>query len=153
MIKHPSHNFPNCSGQSVEREPGDVKQCAVKKASQRTCNVLQAGSEPEDVKRSDLNRPATDKRSGVNRRATSRKTFCCQQTSQKNLASEVWNPFIENSIKCYKPGENIATDEQLFSTKTRCRFVQYKANMPDKYGTQFWLAADVKSTYLLKGFL
>ena len=124
-----------------------------KKASQRTCNVLQAGSEPEDVKRSDLDRRVTDKRFRVNRRATGRKTFCCQQASQETLASEVWNPFIENCIKCYKPGENIATDEQLFSIKTRCRFVQYTANKPDKFGIKFWLAADVKLTYLLKGFL
>jgi hypothetical protein len=130
-----------------------VKRSAVKKASQRTCNVLEAGSEPEDVKRPDLNRRATGKRSRVNRRATSRKTFCCQQASQETLASEVWNLFIENCTKCYKPGENIATDEQLFSTKTWCRFVQYTAKKPDKFGIKFWLAADVKSTYLLKGFL
>jgi len=130
-----------------------VKRSAVKKARQRTCNVLQAGCEPENVTRSDLNRRSTDIRSRVNRRATSRKTFCCQQASQKTLASEVWKPFIENCIKCYKPGKNIATDKQLFSIKTRCCFVQYTANKPDKSGIKFWLAADVKSTYLLTGFL
>jgi len=33
--------------------------------------------------------------------------------------------------------------------KARCRFVQYMANKPDKFGIKFWLAADRKSKYLL----
>ena len=40
-------------------------------------------------------------------------------------------------------------DEQLFSKKARCRFTQYMANKPDKFGIKFWLAVDVKSKYIL----
>lgn len=73
-------------------------------------------------------------------------------TDKFALASEIWNPFIENCILCYKPGEYIAIDEQLLPTKARCRFTQYMANKPDKFGIKFWLAADVKSKYLINGF-
>lgn len=67
------------------------------------------------------------------------------------LISEVWTTFIENCQLCYKAGENIAIDEQLFPTKTRCRFLQYMPNKPDKFGIKFWLAVDVKTKYLLNG--
>lgn len=73
-------------------------------------------------------------------------------TDKFALASEIWNPFIENCILCYKPGEHIAIDEQLFPSKARCRFTQYMANKPDKFGIKFWLAADVNSKYLINGF-
>lgn len=66
------------------------------------------------------------------------------------LASEIWKPFIENCIACYKPNTNITIDEQLFPT--RCRFLQYMAYKPNKFGIKFWLAVDVESRYLLNGF-
>ncbi len=56
------------------------------------------------------------------------------QTDKFLLASEVWRSFIENSILCYKPKENVTVDEQLFPTKARCRFTQYISNKPDKFG-------------------
>jgi len=68
------------------------------------------------------------------------------------LASEIWYPFIENSKLCCVPGENISVDEQLFLMKTRCRFIQYIASKPDKFGVKFWLAVDVDSKYLVNGF-
>ena len=68
------------------------------------------------------------------------------------LASEIWYRFIKNSKLCYVPGENITVDEQLFPMKTRCRFIQYIANKPDKFGVKFWLAVDVDSKYLVNGF-
>ncbi|KAK9702364.1 Transposase IS4 [Popillia japonica] len=73
-------------------------------------------------------------------------------TAKLALASVIWNPFIANCILCYKPGEDIAIDEQLFPTRARCRFTQYMANKSDKFGIKFWLAADVKSKYLINGF-
>ena len=36
--------------------------------------------------------------------------------------SEIWNKFIENCIACYRPGDNIIIDEQLFPTKARSPF-------------------------------
>ena len=44
------------------------------------------------------------------------------------------NRFVDNNISCYKPGENITIDEQLFSTKSCCRFTQYMPNNSDKFG-------------------
>lgn len=74
------------------------------------------------------------------------------QSDKFALISNVWNTFIDNSQLCYKPNENITIDEQLFPTKTRCRFLQYMPNKPDKFGIKFWLAVDVKTKYLLNGF-
>lgn len=74
------------------------------------------------------------------------------QTDKFALISKVWNAFIENSQNCYKPGANITVDEQLFATKSRCRFTQYMPNKPDKFGIKFWLASDVESKYIVNGF-
>lgn len=68
------------------------------------------------------------------------------------LVSEIWNPFIENCISNYNPGENLTIDEQLFPTKARCKFIQYMPQKPDKFGIKFWLLADVETKYLLNGF-
>lgn len=68
------------------------------------------------------------------------------------LISEVWNRFIENCISCYKPGQNITIDEQLFPSKTRCPFTQFIASKPDKYGQKFWIAVDLETKYILNAF-
>ena len=67
------------------------------------------------------------------------------QTDKFALILEIWNGFVENSISCYKPGEYMTIDEQLFLIKSRCRFTQYMPNTPDKFGMKFWLAVDVES--------
>lgn len=67
------------------------------------------------------------------------------------LISDVWKQFIENCQSCYKPGADLSIDEQLFPTKTRCKFTQYMPNKPDKFGMKFWLASDVKTKYLVNG--
>ena len=64
------------------------------------------------------------------------------------LISAVWDKFIENCIVCNKPAENITMNEQLFPTKACCRFIQYMANKPDKFGIKFWLAVDVEFKYI-----
>jgi len=53
------------------------------------------------------------------------------------LASGVWQRFIDNCFLCYRPGANVTADEQLFPSKARCRFTQYMANKPDKFGIKF----------------
>ncbi|XP_034543026.1 activating transcription factor 7-interacting protein 1 isoform X2 [Notolabrus celidotus] len=68
------------------------------------------------------------------------------------LMSDVWDGFVKNSIACYRPGLCINVDEQLFPTKTRCRFTQYMANKPEKFGIKFWVAADTETKYFLNGF-
>ena len=64
------------------------------------------------------------------------------------LVSEVWNSFIKNAIACYKPGPDITVDEQLFPTKSRCRFTQY---MKNKVGLHYALTgiANSISVYVL----
>uniref|UniRef100_A0A0K0G3K6 DDE_Tnp_1_7 domain-containing protein n=1 Tax=Strongyloides venezuelensis TaxID=75913 RepID=A0A0K0G3K6_STRVS len=64
-------------------------------------------------------------------------------TDKFAMISEIWNQFINNSQCCYKPHENISTNEQLFPTKARCKFTQYMANKSHKFDIKFWLAVDV----------
>lgn len=72
-------------------------------------------------------------------------------TNKFALASETWYKLIENCYLCYNPGAEITVDEQLLPCKSRCRFIQYMANKPDKFGIKFWLATDVESKYILNG--
>ncbi len=70
-------------------------------------------------------------------------------TDRCAMISEIFDKFVKNSIASYTPGENITVDEQLFPTKARCRFTQYMANKPDKFGIKFWVGADVETKYML----
>ena len=63
------------------------------------------------------------------------------------LISTVLNRFVDNSQKSYRPAASLTVDEQLFPTKTRCRFTQYMANKPDKFGIKFWILAEVDSKF------
>lgn len=49
------------------------------------------------------------------------------------MISDTWNRFIETFIACFKPGEKITIDEQLFLNKTRCPFTQVILSKLDKY--------------------
>ena len=60
------------------------------------------------------------------------------QTNKLSMISTIWDRFIENSRNCYKPGACITVDEQLFPSKTRCRFTQYMPNKPEKFGIKFY---------------
>jgi hypothetical protein len=64
------------------------------------------------------------------------------QSDKFALASEVWQRLIDNCFLCYRTGENLTADEQLFLSKARCRFTQHMANKPDKFGIKFWMLAD-----------
>ena len=65
------------------------------------------------------------------------------QTDKFALISDIW--FVDNSISCYQPGENITIYEKQLPTKSRCRFI----NKPDKFGMKFWLAVYVEFKYIL----
>ncbi|CAH2084541.1 unnamed protein product [Euphydryas editha] len=52
-------------------------------------------------------------------------------TDKFGLISEVWYNFISNAQSCYTPGPYITIDEQLFPSKCRCRFTQFKGSKPD----------------------
>jgi len=75
------------------------------------------------------------------------------QYDKFSLISKVGNAFISNSIACDNPGANITVDEHLFPTKARCRFTQYIASKPDKFGRKFWLAEDVETKYIVNDLL
>ena len=76
----------------------------------------------------------------------------CLQSDKFALASEVWQKFIDNCLPCYRPGQNLTADEQLFPSKARCRFTQYMANEPDKFGIKFWMLVDNDTKYLCNAF-
>lgn len=46
-----------------------------------------------------------------------------------------------DSVKSVLPVSS-TIDEQSFSSKTRCSFMQFMPSKPDKYGQKFWLAVD-----------
>ena len=64
------------------------------------------------------------------------------------LLLATWNNFIENCKKYYVPNFDLTTEEQLFSCKTRCLFIQYMPKKPDKLGIKFELLVDVCLKYL-----
>ena len=68
------------------------------------------------------------------------------------LASYIWQSFIDNCQKSYIPSQNLTVDEQLLPCKARCKFIQYMANKPDKFGLKVRLIVDVNSKYLYNGF-
>ncbi|KAM7350820.1 piggyBac transposable element-derived protein 4-like isoform 1-T1 [Cochliomyia hominivorax] len=74
------------------------------------------------------------------------------QGNKLTLISSIWNKFMENSQTCYQAGENITIGEQFFPTISRCKFLQYMPKKSHKFGIKFWLAADVRSKYVLNGF-
>ena len=74
-----------------------------------------------------------------------------RETDKFCLISEVWNSFIENCKKYYVPNFDLTIDKQLFPCKTRCPFIQYMANKPDKFVIKFWLLADAQTKYLCNG--
>ncbi|KAF7396657.1 hypothetical protein HZH66_007519 [Vespula vulgaris] len=49
----------------------------------------------------------------------------------------IWNGSIGNNQNCYMSDMNLTVDEQLFSTKVRCKFTQYVLNKLDKFGIKF----------------
>ena len=42
----------------------------------------------------------------------------------------------------------LTVDEQLMPLKSRCSFVTFIPNKPDKYGVKFWVLADVETKYV-----
>jgi len=61
------------------------------------------------------------------------------------LASNLWDCFIENSLKSYVPNVYVTVDEQLLPCKARCTYIQYMANKPDKFGIKFRMMVDADS--------
>lgn len=55
--------------------------------------------------------------------------------------------FVDHSRRSYVPGPSITIDEQLYPWRGRCRYRQYMASKPAKYGLKWWLACDSDNYY------
>lgn len=60
----------------------------------------------------------------------------------------VFDVIAENCRRMYVPHFSLCIDEQLMPLKTRCKFIVYMPNKPDKFGMKFWILADNKSKYV-----
>ena len=53
--------------------------------------------------------------------------------------NEFWTLFLAQLEICYVPGGSMTVDEQLITTRGRCRFRQYMHSKSGKYGIKvFW---------------
>ena len=70
----------------------------------------------------------------------------------QNISRRLWK--IETTLRGVATHSlrTTAVDEQLLPCKARCKFIQYMANKPDKFGLKFWMAVDVESKYFYNGF-
>ena len=72
------------------------------------------------------------------------KTYQEIVTFQRNVFDKV-----ASNCRChFIPGFSICIDEQLMPLKSRCRFIVYMPNKPDKFGMKFWLAVDNETKYI-----
>ena len=56
---------------------------------------------------------------------------------------------MTNCKRNYNASINLTVDEQLFSTKARCKFTQYMPSKPGKFGIKFWILSDAVHPYVL----
>ena len=62
---------------------------------------------------------------------------------------EIHTRFISNCTSKYVPEENLTVDEQLLPLKSRCKWITFMPNKPDKYGLKFWTLVEVASKYVV----
>ena len=60
----------------------------------------------------------------------------------------VFTTFISMSKSKYICDFSLTVDEQLMPLKSRCSFITFMPNKPDKYGIKFWVLVDVKAKYV-----
>ena len=65
--------------------------------------------------------------------------------------SELWTMLLAQLERCYIPGGSITVDEQLVTTRGRCKFRQYIPSKPGKYGIKIFWCCDSTTGYPLKG--
>ena len=61
---------------------------------------------------------------------------------------QVFENFANQCQKKYTCKFSLTVDEQLMPLKSRCSFVTFIPNKPDKYGVKFWVLADVETKYV-----
>jgi len=73
----------------------------------------------------------------------------CQRQGDKFMhIREIFQIFQHNCSTAYVPESNLTADEQLLPLKTRCSFITFMPQKPDKYGVKFWLLCEVKTKYV-----
>ena len=61
---------------------------------------------------------------------------------------EVFETFSSMCRTKYNCNFSRTIDEQLMPVKSRCPFITFMPNKPDKYGIKFWVLADVETKYV-----
>lgn len=61
---------------------------------------------------------------------------------------DVFTTFTSMCKSKYTCDFSLTVDEQLMPLKSRCSFITFMPNKPDKYGIKFWVLVDVKSKYV-----
>ena len=61
---------------------------------------------------------------------------------------EVFETFSSMCRTKYNCNFSLTIDEQLMPVKSRCPFITFIPNKPDKYGIKFWVLADVETKYV-----
>ena len=65
---------------------------------------------------------------------------------------DIWDMFIAQLPKFYKPGADLTVDEQLVAFKGKCGLRQYMPSKPAKYGINvWWNCGKAATSYPLKG--
>ena len=62
---------------------------------------------------------------------------------------ELMDSFVKNCQEKYVPEFSLTVDEELMPLKTRCQFINFMANKPDKYGIKMWLLVVVESSCIV----
>ncbi len=62
---------------------------------------------------------------------------------------ELWESVMTNCSNAFIPHGSLTIDEQLFSCKSRCAFIQYMPMKPGKFGIKYWLICDAQTNYVL----
>lgn len=62
---------------------------------------------------------------------------------------DIWNIFVDNCKKYYKPGSYVTIDEQLVAFRGRCGFKMYIPSKPNKYGIKIIMLCDSSTSYMV----
>lgn len=74
-----------------------------------------------------------------------------ENSAVDNLAPirEIFEMFVTNCLSTYSPGFYVTIDEMLEAFRGRCKFRQYIANKPAKYGIKIYALVDARTFFTL----
>lgn len=80
--------------------------------------------------------------------------FDCRETRSERKTklapiSEIWDIFVDNCKKNYKPGSYLTIDEQLVAFRGKCPFRVYIPSKPNKYGMKIIMICDNSTKYMI----